>query len=95
MYAQHMLKERLQILVTPEQRRGLEAEARRRGVSVASLIREAIEARFPIATREDRTRALEAIRGMRGRFLPPGELDRLADTERDESFPAGHRSRRR
>jgi hypothetical protein len=79
-----MLSERLQILVTSEQRRRLEVEAKRRGTSVASLIRQAIDTQFAPVTREDRLRALGHIRGMQGRFLPPAELARLADSERDE-----------
>jgi hypothetical protein len=80
----HMLNERLQILVTSEQRRRLEGEAKRRGTSVASLIRQAIDTQFAPVTREDRLRALGHIREMEGRFLPPDELDVLTDSERDE-----------
>jgi len=57
-----MLSNRLQLLVTPDQRRRLEAEARQRGVSVASLIREAIDAHFGAVTQDDRLRALDEIR---------------------------------
>src|ERR1700736_293743 len=45
-YAVCMLNERLQILIRPDQRRRLEAEARRRGTSVAALVREAVDSRF-------------------------------------------------
>jgi predicted DNA-binding protein len=38
-----MFRERLQLLISPEQRRRLEAEARQRDASVASVIREAID----------------------------------------------------
>ena len=79
----HMLNERLQILVTSDQRRRLEAEARRQGTSVASLIREAVDARFGAVTWADRQRALKEISEMKGRFLPPEELDRLIAEERD------------
>ena len=84
MYAMRMLRERLQILVSTEQRRRLETEAKRRGTSVASLIREAVDAQFGAVTPADRLQALHAIEEMRGRFLPPDELDRLAEGERDE-----------
>ena len=78
-----MLSKRLQILLSPEQRRRLEAEANRRGVSVASVIRESIDAQLGAVAREDRMRAVEEIRGMRtGRFLPPDDLDRLVERER-------------
>ncbi|MDP9343820.1 MAG: hypothetical protein M3Q23_17360 [Actinomycetota bacterium] len=78
-----MLSERFQILLSTEQRRRLEAEARRRGTSVASLIRDAIDARFGSVSREDRLRAMSEIRGMTGgRFLSPEELNRLVERER-------------
>lgn len=77
-----MLSERLQILVTPEQRRRLEEEAERRGVSVGGLIREAVEAHLGTVAREDRLRALDSIRAMRGRFLTVEELEGLVEEER-------------
>ena len=83
-----MLRERLQILVSSEQRRRLEAEAKRRGSSVASLIREAVDAQFGVVTPADRLQAVVDIRAMRGRFLPPDELDRLANAERDQQLEA-------
>ncbi len=80
----HMLKERLQILVTKEQRDRLESEARRRGTSVGGLVREAIDTHFPSFSREQRLRAFEAIAGMKGgRYLPPEELDRIVEEERE------------
>lgn len=81
-----MLKERFQILLSSEQRRRLEREAARRGESVAALIREAVDARFPGPTRDDRLSALDAIRSMRGRFLPADELDEVAESEAVERF---------
>lgn len=81
-----MHKERLQILIEPEQRQRLEMEAKRRGASVAALIREAIDARFGAVRREDRLQGLEEIRRLRGSFLPPAELDRLVDQEREEQI---------
>lgn len=93
MYAIRMLKERLQILINPDQRRRLEAEAKRRGASVASLIREAVDAHFGAVTQADRLRALKEIRAMKdGRFLPPDELDRASEGERDEQLDAILRS---
>jgi hypothetical protein len=80
-----MLNERLQILVTSEQRRRLEREARHRGVSVGSLIRDAIDARFGGFTIEERREALDAIRAMRvDASLTPEEINRLVEAERDE-----------
>lgn len=91
-----MLNERLQILVTPDQRRRLQEEAKRRRSSVAALIREAIDARFGAVTRADRLRALEEIRAMKGgRFVPPDELDRLIEREHDDVLAPRRRSGRR
>jgi len=42
-----MYRERLQVLIETEQRRRLEREAAARGTSVATLVREAIDLRFP------------------------------------------------
>ena len=81
-YALHMYSERLQILVTPEQRKQWELEAKRRGTSVAGLIRDAVDGEMGSLDRGDRASAVEAIRAMRGRFLPPDELDRLVEEER-------------
>ncbi|HEX9774411.1 MAG TPA: antitoxin [Actinomycetota bacterium] len=69
-----MLSERLQILIDPGRRARLEAEARRRGVSVASLIREAIDRTFP-ATTQERLRAWERIAAAEAMPVPhEGEL---------------------
>ncbi len=81
-----MLRERLQILVSAEQRRRLEAEAKRRGTSVASLIREAVDVQFGPVTSADRLQALREIAEMQGRFLSPDELDRVAEAERDQQL---------
>lgn len=89
-----MLKERLQILVTAEQRRLLEAEAGRTGTSVAALIRAAIDQRYGTISREDRRRAVEEIGRMKGRYVEPAELARLIDDERDAVLPAVDASRR-
>jgi len=78
-----MLKERLQVLITSEQRRRLEAEAQRRGVSVGSLVREAVDARFASMTKADRLRAVEEIGAMKGKFLSPEELNRIVEEERE------------
>ena len=78
-----MLKERLQILVSSEQRRRLEAEAKRRGSSVATLVREAIDERYGATTAEDRLRAVEEIEALKGRFLTPAEIEQVIDEERN------------
>lgn len=90
-YDMSMLTERLQILVSPDQRRRLEGEARRRGTSVGSLIREAVDARFGTVSQDDRLRALEGIRATEGRFLSPGELNEVVTEERDALVVAEER----
>ncbi len=81
-YAMCMFAERLQILVSTEQRKRWEAEARRRGTSVSGLIRDAVDRHLGSAERTDRVEAIAGIRAMRGRFLAPSELDRLVEEER-------------
>ena len=83
-----MYSERLQILVSKEQRRRLEREAKRRGASVASLIRDAIDSQLGSVGREERLGAVQKIAAMRGApYLAPDELRdaieeaRVADAE--------------
>jgi len=79
-----MITERVQILLTPQQRRRLEEEARRQSRSVASLVREAIDARFGTVSRQERLAAVEAIAHMRGgRYLSPEQLNRMVEEERE------------
>lgn len=55
-----MFTERTQVLLEPEQRKLLERMAKRRGVSVGAIVREAIEAY--VAPRDrSRSQALEAL----------------------------------
>jgi hypothetical protein len=74
-----MYSERLQILVSPEQRKMLEAEARRRGVSVAALIRDAVEQQLGMVDRATRQEAIARIRAMQGHYLPADELNRIVE----------------
>lgn len=91
-----MYSERIQILLSPDQRQRLEEEAERRKSSVASLVREAIDARFGVVSREDRVRAVEEIRAMQGgRFLSPEELNRLSAGEREDELDEVLRSVKR
>lgn len=55
-----MLTRRLQVLIDDDRHRRLEAEATRRGVPVAVLVREAIDALYP-STVEERRAAAERI----------------------------------
>lgn len=85
-----MINERLQVLLTSEQRRRLEREARRQGRSVASLIRDAIDARFGYPSPEERLAAFEAIRGMGGDpALRPSELRRAIDESHQDQIQRG------
>lgn len=81
-----MLKERLQILVSTEQRRRLQQEASRRGTSIGNVIRDAVDAQLGAITVEDRRMALDEILAMRGRFASPEELNRLAASEHDDQL---------
>jgi hypothetical protein len=86
---------RLQLLISPEQRRRLKIEAKRQKTSVASVIREAIDARLGSIAPDQRIRAVEEIGAMKGRFIPPRELRRLIDEEREQALPrpVGRRGR--
>ncbi|MGI8461934.1 MAG: antitoxin [Solirubrobacterales bacterium] len=82
-----MLKERLQILVTKEQRDRLKVESRTRGVSVGELVRKAIDKEYAGPTREEKLRAWEEIKAMRGGPAPsPEELNRIVEDGIDERF---------
>lgn len=89
----HMLNERLQILVTAEQRRTLEAEAGRRGASVGALVREAIDARFDTVDRERRRAAFEELQRIGGRnrglVVPLDELEELIEQSRTDEIGRG------
>ena len=82
----HMFTERLQILISLEQRRRWEAEASRRGTSIAGLIREAVDRDLGVL-HEERDEAVDAIRAMRGRSLSPSELERVIEEERARAGP--------
>jgi predicted DNA-binding protein len=78
-----MYTERLQVLITPDQRRRLEAEARHRGSSVATVVREAIDSTVVGPTREERMQAVEAIAAMKIPNLTVDEIEAIIDEERD------------
>lgn len=82
MYDMSMLTKRLQILVTPQQRRRLATEAQRRGSSVGELVRAAIDSIVGGVSAEERQRAVEEIALMEpGRFVGPDELNRWIESE--------------
>ncbi len=73
----------MQILVSADQRRRLEQEAERRGTSVASVVRDAVDAQLGGATPEGRRAAVDRIGALRGRPLSPDELNRVVEEERE------------
>lgn len=89
-YLMRMFTERLQILVSKEQRQRLEREAKRRQSSVASVIRDAVEAELGGTSQQDRMQAVEAISRLHGApYLPPEELEREIDRAHAEEIGRG------
>ena len=89
-YLMRMYTERLQILVSKEQRRRLEREAKRRKSSVASVIRDAVEAELGGTPPQDRLQAVEAISHLRGApYLAPEELEREIERARADDIERG------
>jgi hypothetical protein len=89
-YVQSMLSERLQILLSPQQKRRLEMEAEKRGESVGGLVRAAIDASYGTdTTREERLAAVERMREgpVAARFFTPEELTRVHDEESERGYP--------
>ena len=82
-----MYTERLQILLTKDQRARLEAEARSRRSSVAGVVREAVEAHLGGPSRDARVAAAERIGLMKGRRVSVADMHDLVSQERD----AAHR----
>lgn len=78
-----MPKERLQILVEPEQRRALEAASERTGMSIGMLIRDAIDQYLSEATvvarRMAREAAVDWFAAASAPVPEPDELRRLID----------------
>ena len=69
-----MLTRRLQILLDEERHRRLEAEAARRGVAVAVLVREALDAAYP-STAEERRAAGDRV--LAAKPMPIPSVDEL------------------
>lgn len=83
-----MYTERMQILLTKAQRRALEIEAKTRGVSVASVVREAIEARGAGVPADRRRAALERLMSYRIPYVPIDELNAMIDERYDDVLPS-------
>lgn len=85
-----MYSERLQILVSKEQRQRLEREAKRRNSSVASVIRDAVEAELGGISRQDRLDALAAISRLApAPYLSPEELEQEIAAAHEEEMGRG------
>lgn len=92
----HMHKERLQILVDREQRRGLDAEADRLGTSVGAVVRQAIDTRLGGTERRRRLKAVEEMSQAASGEVPSLErIERILDEERAMNRPPRSRDRSR
>jgi hypothetical protein len=70
--------ERLQVLITPDQRRRLDAAARARGQAVTALVRLAIDEVFPPGPDlAQRRAAARTLTERRVEYLPPERIDEL------------------
>ncbi len=91
-----MLDQRIQLLVSKEQRRRLEARAKESGKSVGQLIRDAIDERYGRVTLEERIRAAHEITHARGgRDLTVEQMNELIGEERLANFPEALRRRQK
>lgn len=77
-----MLTERLQLLLTPEQRARLGAEAKRTGKPIGELVRNAIDVRYGAVRPEERMRAVAEMRAAAGRHSNRGEAPSPAELNR-------------
>jgi hypothetical protein len=75
-----MLERRLQILLDEARFRRVEAEARHRGVSIASIIREAIDRSLP-TTAPERSAALKRILDASDMPVPADPSDLRSELE--------------
>lgn len=85
-----MFSERFQILISVEQRTRLQQESKARDISIAALVREAIDSRFGHVSREQKIRAAEEIAAMGSEgdvALSPEEINVIIAEERDANFP--------
>ena len=82
-----MLSERLQLLLSPEQKRRLEHEAATTGRSIGALVREAIDAVYDVTPASRRRAALDEILAMGPVAVPgPEELRELIDASHDDEI---------
>lgn len=90
-----MYSERLQLLLSREQRRRLDEEARRSGSSVAALVRKAIDGHFKPASAEQRRNAARLLVERKVEFIAPNELRELVDSRFDDEIPGAERPPKR
>jgi hypothetical protein len=85
-----MYNERIQLLASKEQRQRWEREARRLGISLSSLIRDAVDTQLEGISRADKIAAAEAIAAMPlGPAISPEELRRMLIEGHDEQIMRG------
>ena len=72
---------RAQVLMEPEEYRQLETLAAAQGVSVSSLVRQAVRERFHLVTTDERRRAVEEIVALDVPDLPDDARDLAAEIE--------------
>jgi hypothetical protein len=84
-----MLTERLQVLISPQQKCRLEAVAQTRGESVGEIVRAAIDTLYGDTSRAERLAAVERMRSapVATRFFTPEELTRIHEEEIEEEYP--------
>lgn len=86
-YVHSMLTERLQVLISPRQKRNLEAEAKARGVSIGELVRTALDDHYGSeTTTAQRLAAVERLRlaPKLARSYSPEELNEIHGREIEE-----------
>ncbi|MGH8900989.1 MAG: hypothetical protein ACRDYA_04720 [Egibacteraceae bacterium] len=76
----------MQILLSPEQRHRLAHESQATGKPISALIREAIDARYPTVTREERMAAVDFIASSKAEFIPIEELEEIFDSRYDDDY---------
>lgn len=75
-----MFSERMQLLLSPEQRRRLNEEAHDRDVPVAAVVREAIDQHLGTTSPGGRAIAAERIASRHLKFVSPERLNKLLDS---------------
>lgn len=80
-----MYSERMQILLSSDQRRRIDDEAARTGVSAAAIVRAALDARLGRVDPGQRGRALDELCAMRSEVVGAAELQELIDGRFDHA----------